>query len=183
MSEEIKDETTVGNTPDGAKKAVEPTQEQPVQPVPYDRFKEVNDAKKASETELEALRAKIADAEAKEAEEAGKFKELWEKEKAAREAAEQAQVNAKLDFYKETELSKAGYTGEKLATVKALLTGDTEEALKAQIDSFKELFPTSQYVDPSLSNGGQRPAAPTPNDAEQNAREAARKLFKRKGAR
>ncbi|EUJ44399.1 hypothetical protein [Listeria rocourtiae] len=81
MSEEVKTETTVGNPPDGAKNTEEPTQEQTTQTVPYDRFKEINDAKKAKETELEQLKAQIAAKEAKEAEEAGQFKALWEQEK------------------------------------------------------------------------------------------------------
>lgn len=183
MSEEVKTETTVGNTSDETKKTEAPTQEQTTQTVPYDRFKEINDAKKAKEAELEQLKAQIAEKEAKEAEEAGQFKTLWEQEKVAREVAEQAQKRIQLDFFKEAELAKAGYTGERLATVKALVTGDTEEALQAQITSFKEMFPPVQYADPSVNNGGQRPAPPASNDAEQKAREAARKLFKRKGAR
>ncbi|WP_159101226.1 hypothetical protein [Listeria rocourtiae] len=55
--------------------------------------------------------------------------------------------------------------------------------MTAQITSFKEMFPPVHYADPSVNNGGQRPTPPATNDAEEKAREVARKIFKRKGAR
>lgn len=150
--------------------------------VPYDRFKSVNDAKKAAEKELEQLRAQIAEREEAEAKEAGQYKELYEAEISKREAAERAKNELELDNIKSRKLIEAGFSGERLEKAKAFVSGNSEDEISSQIALFTELIPAEKYADPSINApGGQRTETKTTKDkAEEAGREAARRLFKRK---
>ncbi|HBM3822972.1 TPA: hypothetical protein LWJ29_001915 [Listeria monocytogenes] len=149
--------------------------------VPYTRFKEVNDAKKQAETELNQLRAQIDEAKRKEDEEAGRYKDLYEEALKQKEQALHEKQQLSLTQFKTSKLVEAGFTGERLEKAKAFVKGDTEEELSEQITLFTELIPPEKSVDPSLNAPGAKTETKTTKDkAEEKGREAARKLFKRK---
>ncbi|MBC6130579.1 hypothetical protein [Listeria seeligeri] len=149
--------------------------------VPYTRFKEVNDAKKQAETELNQLRAQIDEAKRKEDEEAGRYKDLYEEALKQKEQALHEKQQLSLTQFKTSKLAEAGFTGERLEKAKAFVKGDTEEELSEQIALFTELIPPEKSVDPSVNAPGAKTETKTTKDkAEEKGREAARKLFKRK---
>ncbi len=167
---------------DESLKTEEQKEQVAVEKVPYERFKSVNDAKKAAEQELEQLRAQIANQEAEKAKEEGRFKDLYEAELAKREAAEKAKTQLELDHLKAEGLAKAGFTGERLEKAKKFVVGSSPEEIQIKIAEFSELIPAESYIDPSVNApGGQKVNTQTSKDkAEEIGREAARRFFKKK---
>jgi hypothetical protein len=69
---------------------------EPVQPtIPYDRFKQVNDERKALKDRLEALEQADADRKRKEQEEQGKFQQLYEESRTKAQRAEALEATLK----------------------------------------------------------------------------------------
>lgn len=150
--------------------------------IPYDRFTEVLKRAKEAEARLSEVEAAKTEQEQREAEEAGKYKELYEKMQAEKDAAELKAKQLQLDYFKSAELTKAGFSDDRLEKAKQFVTGSTEEEIRQNIEIFKELLPQQNFVDPSVNApGGTKTETKTSKDkAEEKGREAARKLFKRK---
>lgn len=181
-------QTEAINSTDGSLNTEAQPQEQkvdsdkPVETVPYDRFKQVNERAKVAEAKLAEAEAARSAQEQREAEEAGKYKELYEKMQAEKDAAELKAKQLQLDYFKSAELTKAGFADERLEKAKQFVTGTTEDEIRQNIEVFKELLPQQNFVDPSVNApGGAKTETKTSKDkAEEKGREAARKLFKRK---
>ncbi|EAD9128495.1 hypothetical protein AOC41_14990 [Listeria monocytogenes] len=179
----MKDETQTSQNP--TDESLKPVEEQNVpteqEKVPYTRFKEINDAKKQAEKELDQLRAQIEESERQEDVENGRYKELYEKALKEKEDALLEKQQLSLNHFKTSKLAEAGFTGERLEKAKSFVTGESEEQLEQQIALFTDLIPVEQPADPSVNApGGTTETKTTKDKAEEKGREAARKLFKRK---
>lgn len=120
--------------------------------VPYDRFKQKNDEAKALAEELNAIKATQAAAEAKQLEEDGKWKELYEQAEEDKKALAADALQTK----KRSELIKAGYDDGQAERFLRYLDGSTDDEISASIEVLKADVPpkqTQEYVDPSLNNG------------------------------
>lgn len=125
------------------------TNETETQRVPYDRFKTKVD-------EVNALKKKLQDIEkAEEAEktrkmeEQNEYKELYEQ---ALETIEKAKEDA-LTQTKKSHLTSVGYNEAQVDKLTNLVEGESEEEIKASIETLKETFPVGGgYVDPSVDN-------------------------------
>jgi len=151
--------------PAGAKNTETPPADEIM--IPKSRFDEINQRLKAMEKERAAEAARAAQAEAKQAEEQGKFKELYEK--TSQQLAEaQAAVKAAELFRIKSEIAARLRLPAALAD---RLRGETAEELEADAKALLEAFPAQ----PAPSRAGQAPFNPqggqeTLTDAERVAR-------------
>ncbi len=122
-----------GGDPDPDEKpkpeAKEELKDEAPKPVPYDRFKEVVDANKELAQSVKALQEADKKRAEKEAEEEGKFKELYETEKVSRESLEATMLRKDVALEKELP-----------ADLVERLKGETREELETDADQLLELL-------------------------------------------
>jgi hypothetical protein len=139
-------------------------------PIPYERFKEVNDKLKALKAEQEKAAAAAAAAQRKQLEEQEKYKELYEAEIAAREAAEAKAAAVQLAQLRNQIATEVGIPPA-LAT---RLQGTTAEELKADAAAILEAIPTPTA--PNLNAGAGRPTPPSNAPSIDEIKETAARL-------
>jgi hypothetical protein len=106
------------------------TEQQEERTIPVDRFNEVNNRAKEAEAKLAAFEAEKVENEKKALEESGKFKELYEKSEAEK-------TKLALDVKKISLVQEAINSKELHPSLSKMITGSTEEELKASLDSAK----------------------------------------------
>jgi hypothetical protein len=136
-------------------------------PVPYDRFKQVNDALVASQKRLEKLEAAQKTAEEKKATELGE----WEKLAKEREAELKTERTARL------RLEVAGKKGIPVDLVDRL-KGDTPEEMEADADSLLAFLKPKEG--PGVPPPGGRGSTPPAKDLSKMTPEEIRKEAKGK---
>lgn len=174
MSEEIKDEVVAEVT----ETKTETTEEQPkYTQADIDRIVGERLAREKAKAEKAIADAK-AEAERKKLEEANEFKALYEAEKAAREQEAQERQAERLETQKKSLLLEAGYSADALADLLELVTGDSDETVKASVERLVRIAPPKNPADPAVSGGGQRQQA-TQKDATDYGRELFKKVIKK----
>lgn len=152
MSEEIKDEVVAEVTDN---KADENAEQPKYTQADIDRIVGERLAREKSKAEKAIADAK-AEAERKKLEEANEFKALYEAEKAAREQEAQERQAERLETQKKSLLLEAGYSADALADLLELVTGDSDETVKASVERLVRIAPPKNPADPAVSGGGQR---------------------------
>lgn len=118
-------------------------------PVPYDRFKEVNDAKAAAENALKTLQEQIAADQKKRDEETGNYKKLYEEAQAKLQAAEVGTMRLRVAQAAGIPLDLADR-----------ITGNTEDELKADAERLKPFLALSK-TSPNIDGGTGTTTPPT----------------------
>ena len=117
----------------------------PPDPVPYDRFKEVNDENRTMAARLKVMEEEEDERKAEDAKEQGKFEELYEEEKGKREASEQ-------DLLKRDVALEKGLPAD---FVKRLQGKDREE-LEKDADSLLELIEEAKSGKKGIKDGSSK---------------------------
>ena len=173
MSEEIKDVV-----PNVDETKTDTNEEQPkYTQADIDRIVGERLAREKSKAEKAIADAK-AEAERKKLEEANEYKALYEAEKAAREQEAQERQAERLETQKKSLLLEAGYSTDALADLLELVTGDSDETVKASVERLVRIAPPKNPADPAVSGGGQRQQA-TQKDATDYGRELFKKVIKK----
>lgn len=148
------------NSPTGA-------QNQPEQPdnkIPYDRFKQKVDEANELKRKLAEIETAQAESERKKLAEQNEFKTLYEQAQAEITRIQGEALTAKKDAL----LTKAGYSDEQVALLRATLSGTTDEELAQSVEVLKAAITpkTAGYIhqSPMGGTGGSdnRPPAKSP---------------------
>lgn len=132
--------------------------------IPKSRFDEINTELKQLKTEQARLQKEREAAEQKALAEQGKFKELYEKEKAEREAALAKAREMERDNLRREVAREAGYP-----SLWNRLQGETEDEIKADMETLKQSLPAPAAPDLNAGAGAspsRTPGRPVPNMAQ-----------------
>ena len=130
--------------------------EQPDKTVPYARFKEVNDARKALQTDMDDIKAEREQAKIDAKKEEGKYQELYEEMEGKFAQQQSANDQLRLDQLRKEVAQKAGF-----GFLWDRLRGETEDDLTSDLQTLIEEMPAphAPSVDGAAGSGGRTPEA------------------------
>ncbi len=170
MSEEV--EVPTGEQSDAAPAEAQNTEPAAGQMIPKSRFDEVNTRLK----ELEKANAEAAKEAEKQlqlqAEEQGRFKELYEQAQAELLAAQETAKNAEIARLK----NEAAHRHNLPAAIAARLIGETEEDIEADALKLAEVLPKAQPETRTDAAAGRNGRQPTPEKSDREIQEMAARL-------
>ena len=137
-------------------------------PVPYDRFKEVVEANRELTTSVQALQKAEKERQEKQAEEEGKFKDLYETEKDRGDGLEATMLRKDIALEKGLP-----------ANLASRLKGETREELEADADALVELLTPGEGkgVPPANKNKSEHEAIDLSDMSPAEVREASKKIL------
>lgn len=163
MADELKDELQgeqipQGGEPDGAQPAdKKPDEQQPEEK----KFSQADVERMIGERLARDRKVREDEAEKQRLLDDEKYKDLYEKSEADKQALLDKIKQAETDRLKTELVVGAGYPTEKVDFIKSILHGEDAESLAAALDVLKTNFPPQPtYGDPNAGNGHRQDPAP-----------------------